>query len=32
MLWEVVEDRVVGEPKKNDDMRLWGFGFNLFEK
>ena len=30
VLWEVVDDHVVGEGKEYDEMGLCGFGFNFF--
>ena len=32
VIWEVVYDHVVEDGKKNDDIGLWGFGFNIFEE
>ena len=32
VIWEVVYDHVVENGKKNDDIGLWGFGFNIFEE
>ena len=32
VLWEVVDYHVVEQPKKNDEIGLWGFYFNLFGK
>ena len=31
-LWEVVDDHVVEEGKEHDEIGLWGFDFDLFEK
>ena len=31
VIWEVVDDHVVEDPNDNYQIRLQGFGFNLFE-
>ena len=31
VVWEVIEDHVVKETKENDEIGLWGFGFNFFD-
>ena len=31
-LWEVVDDHVVEEPTDNDEIGLWEFDFNFFDK
>ena len=32
VLWVVVDDHVVEEPSDNEDIGLWGFDFNIFDK
>ena len=32
VLWEVVDDHAVEEENDCDEIVIWGFGFNLFEK
>ena len=32
VVWEVIEDIGVKDPKENVDIVLRGFGFNFFEK
>ena len=30
VIWEVLDNHVVEDPKDNDDILLWVFGFNFF--
>ena len=32
VLWKVVDNHAVEETKENDEIGLWGFDFNLFDK
>ena len=32
VIWEVLDNHVVEDPKDNDDILLWVFGFNFFTK
>ena len=32
VLWEVVDDHVVEEPTDHDEIGLWGFDSNVFDR